>query len=179
MGNDIHRLDNDMAYTRQNQKLTLYSHYKKGYGKFERQITNVSNKAEVGNYQSVLYILENQKIEVISLENEAKNDKFVSKIKNQTYLETYISTHYTLTIGDDKAYFEKNSSPKIVKLHRINNHMLYFKYKKDYYFIYILEKNNLKVNIIMNVLQLVVLNYLELFLLYVKVIPLSLTNIII
>ena len=140
MGNDIHRLDNDMAYTRQNQKLTLYSHYKKGYGKFERQITNVSNKAEVGNYQSVLYILENQKIEVISLENEAKNDKFVSKIKNQTYLETYISTHYTLIIGDDKAYFEKNSSPKIVKLHRINNHMLYFKYKKDYYFIYILEK---------------------------------------
>ena len=121
MGNDIHRLDNDMAYTRQNQKLTLYSHYKKGYGKFERQITNVSNKAEVGNYQSVLYILENQKIEVISLENEAKNDKFVSKIKNKTY-------------------FEKNSSPKIVKLHRINNHMLYFKYKKDYYFIYILEK---------------------------------------
>ena len=94
----------------------------------------------MGNYQSVLYILENQKIEVISLENEAKNDKFVSKIKNQTYLETYISTHYTLTIGDDKAYFEKNSSPKIVKLHRINNHMLYFKYKKDYYFIYILEK---------------------------------------
>ena len=140
MGNDIHRLDNDMAYTRQNQKLTLYSRYKKGYGKFERQITNVSNKAEVGNYQSVLYILENQKIEVISLENEAKNDKFVSKIKNQTYLETYISTHYTLTIGDDKAYFEKNSSPKIVKLHRINNHMLYFKYKKDYYFICILEK---------------------------------------
>lgn len=130
MGNDIHRLDNDMAYTRQNQKLTLYSQYKKGYGKFERQITNVSNKAEVGNYQSVLYILENQKIEVISLENEAKNDKFVSKIKNQTYLETYISTHYTLTIGDDKAYFEKNSSPKIVKLHRINNHMLYFKYKR-------------------------------------------------
>lgn len=126
MGNDIHRLDNDMAYTRQNQKLTLYSHYKKGYGKFERQITNVSNKAEVGNYQSVLYILENQKIEVISLENEAKNDKFVSKIKNQTYLETYISTHYTLTIGDDKAYFEKNSSPKIVKLHRINNHMHLF-----------------------------------------------------
>ena len=111
------------------------------YGKFERQITNVSNKAEVGNYQSVLYILENQKIEVISLENEAKNDKFVSKIKNQTYLETYISTHYTLTIGDDKAYFEKNSSPKIVKLHRINNHMLYFKYKKDYYFICILEKS--------------------------------------
>ena len=107
------------------------------YGKFERQITNVSNKAEVGNYQSVLYILENQKIKVISLENEAKNDKFVSKIKNQTYLETYISTHYTLTIEDDKAYFEKNSSPKIVKLHRINNHMLYFKYKKDYYFIYI------------------------------------------
>ena len=36
------------------------------------------------------------------------------------YLGTYISTHYTLTIGDDKAYFEKNSSPKIVKLHRIN-----------------------------------------------------------
>ena len=29
MGNDIHRLDNDMAYTRQNQKLTLYSRYKK------------------------------------------------------------------------------------------------------------------------------------------------------
>ena len=56
------------------------------------------------------------------------------------YLGTYISTHHTLTIGDDKAYFEKNSSPKIVKLHRINNHMLYFKYKKDYYFIYILEK---------------------------------------
>lgn len=23
------------------------------------------------------------------------------------YLGTYISTHYTLTIGDDKAYFEK------------------------------------------------------------------------
>lgn len=123
-----------------NQKLTLYSHYKKGYGKFERQITNVSNKAEVGNYQSVLYILENQKIEVISLENETKNDKLFSKINNHMYLGTYISTHYTLTIGDDKAYFEKNSSPKIVKLHRINNHMLYFKYKKDYYFIYILEK---------------------------------------
>lgn len=140
MGNDIHRLDNDMAYTRQNQKLTLYSRYKKGYGKFERQITNVSNKAEVGNYQSVLYILENQKIEVISLENETKNDKLFSKINNHMYLGTYISTHYTLTIGDDKAYFEKNSSPKIVKLHRINNHMLYFKYKKDYYFICILEK---------------------------------------
>ena len=141
-GNDIHRLDNGRVYTRQDQKLTLYSRYKKGYGKLERQIKNVSNKAKVGNYQSILYILENQKIEVISLENEAKNDKFVSKIKNQTYLETYISTHYTLTIGDDKAYFEKNSSPKIVKLHRINNHMLYFKYKKDYYFIYILEKQN-------------------------------------
>ena len=140
MSNDIHRLDNDMAYTRQNQKLTLYSQYKKGYGKFERQIKNVSNKAEVGDYQSVLYILENQKMKVISLENEAKNDKFISKIKNQTYLETYISTHYTLIVGDGNAYFEKNSSSEIVKLHRINNHMLYFKYKKDYYFIYILEK---------------------------------------
>ena len=85
MGNDIHRLDNDMAYTRQNQKLTLYSHYKKGYGKFERQITNVSNKAEVGNYQSVLYILENQKIEVISLENEAKNDLFRNVYFNTLY----------------------------------------------------------------------------------------------
>ena len=41
MGNDIHRLDNDMAYTRQNQKLTLYSRYKKGYGKFERQINEM------------------------------------------------------------------------------------------------------------------------------------------
>ena len=71
MGNDIHRLDNDMAYTRQNQKLTLYSRYKKGYGKFERQITNVSNKAEVGNYQSVLYILEKQKdIRVYELSND-------------------------------------------------------------------------------------------------------------
>ena len=55
-GNDIHCLDNGRVYTRQDQKFTLYSHYKKGYGKFERQITNVSNKAEVGNYQSVLYI---------------------------------------------------------------------------------------------------------------------------
>ena len=142
VSNDIHRLDNDRVYTRQDQKLTLYSHYKKGYGKLERQIKNVSNKAEVGNYQSVLYLLENQKIEVISLENETKNDKLFSKINNHMYLGTYISTHYTLTIGDDKAYFEKNSSPKIVKLHRINNHMLYFKYKKDYYFIYILEKQD-------------------------------------
>ncbi len=140
MSNDIHRLDNDMAYTRQNQKLTLYSQYKKGYGKFERQIKNVSNKAEVGNYQSVLYILENQKMKVISLENETKNDKFLSKINNQTYMGTYISTDYTLTIRDDKGYFEKASSSQMVKLHRINNHMLYFKYKKDYYFIYILEK---------------------------------------
>lgn len=60
MGNDIHRLDNDMAYTRQNQNLHFIVIIK-GYGKFERQITNVSNEAEVGNYQSVLYILENQK----------------------------------------------------------------------------------------------------------------------
>ena len=142
MGNDIHRLDNDMAYTRQNQKLTLYSHYKKGYGKLERQIKNVSNKAKVGSYQNVLYLLENQKIEVISLENETKNDKLLSKINKHTYLETYISTHYTLTISDDKAYFEKNSSPEIVKLHRVNNQMLYFKYKKDYYFIYVLEKQD-------------------------------------
>ena len=139
-GNDIHYLDNDRVYTRQDQKLTFYSHYKKGYGKLERQIKNVSNKAEVGNYQNVLYLLENQKIEVISLENETKNDKLFSKINNHMYLGTYISTHYTLTIKDDKAYFEKNSSPEIVKLHRVNNHMLYFKYKKDYYFIYILEK---------------------------------------
>ena len=65
---------------------------------------------------------------------------FFSKTNNHMYLGTYISTHYTLTIRDDKAYFEKNSSPEIVKLHRVNNHMLYFKYKKDYYFIYILEK---------------------------------------
>ena len=139
-GNDIHCLDNGRVYTRQDQKFTLYSHYKKGYGKFERQIKNVSNKAEVGNYQNVLYFLENQKIEVISLENETKNDKLFSKINNHMYLGTYISSHYTLTIKDDKAYFEKNSSPEIVKLHRVNNHMLYFKYKKDYYFIYILEK---------------------------------------
>lgn len=142
VSNDIHRLDNDMAYTRQNQKLTLYSHYKKGYGKPERQIKNVSNKTEIGSYQNVLYLLENQKIEVISLENETKNNKLLSKINNHMYLGTYISTHYTLTIGDDKAYFEKNSSPEIVKLHRINNQMLYFKYKKDYYFIYILEKQD-------------------------------------
>lgn len=47
------------------------------------------------------------KIEVISLENETKNDKLFSKINNHMYLGTYISTHYTLTIGDDKAYFEK------------------------------------------------------------------------
>lgn len=142
VSNDIHRLDNDMAYTRQNQRLTLYSHYKKGYGKFERQIKNVSNKAEVGNYQNVLYLLENQKIEVISLENETKNDKLFSKINNHMYLGTYISSHYTLTIKDDKAYFEKNSSPEIVKLHKVNNQMLYFKSKKDYYFIYILEKQD-------------------------------------
>lgn len=142
MGNDIHRLDHDRAYTRQNQKMTLYSHYTKGYGKFEKQIKNVSNEAKVGSYQNVLYLLENQKIEVISLENETKNDKLLSKINNHTYIGTYISTHYTLTISDDKAYFEKNSSPEIVKLHRINNQMLYFKYKKDYYFIYILEKQD-------------------------------------
>lgn len=142
VSNDIHRLDNDMAYTRQNQRLTLYSHYKKGYGKFEKQIKNVSNKAEVGNYQNVLYLLENQKIEVISLENETKNDKLLSKINNHMYLGTYISSHYTLTIKDDKAYFEKNSSPEIVKLHKVNNQMLYFKSKKDYYFIYILEKQD-------------------------------------
>ena len=142
VSNDIHRLDNDMAYTRQNQRLTLYSHYKKGYGKFEKQIKNVSNKAEVGNYQNVLYLLENQKMEVISLENETKNDKLFSKINNHMYLGTYISSHYTLTIKDDKAYFEKNSSPEIVKLHKVNNQMLYFKSKKDYYFIYILEKQD-------------------------------------
>ena len=142
VSNDIHRLDNDMAYTRQNQRLTLYSHYKKGYGKFEKQIKNVSNKAEVGNYQNVLYLLENQKMEVISLENETKNDKLLSKINNHMYLGTYISSHYTLTIKDDKAYFEKNSSPEIVKLYKVNNHMLYFKSKKDYYFIYILEKQD-------------------------------------
>lgn len=142
VSNDIHRLDNDRAYTRQNQRLTLYSHYKKGYGKFEKQIKNVSNKAEVGNYQNVLYLLENQKMEVISLENETKNDKLLSKINNHMYLGTYISSHYTLTIKDDKAYFEKNSSPEIVKLHKVNNQMLYFKSKKDYYFIYILEKQD-------------------------------------
>lgn len=142
VSNDIHRLDNDTAYTRQNQRLTLYSHYKKGYGKFEKQIKNVSNKAEVGNYQNVLYLLENQKMEVISLENETKNDKLLSKINNHMYLGTYISSHYTLTIKDDKAYFEKNSSPEIVKLHKVNNQMLYFKSKKDYYFIYILEKQD-------------------------------------
>ena len=142
VSNDIHRLDNDMAYTRQNQRLTLYRHYKKGYGKFEKQIKNVSNKAEVGNYQNVLYLLENQKMEVISLENETKNDKLLSKINNHMYLGTYISSHYTLTIKDDKAYFEKNSSPEIVKLHKVNNQMLYFKSKKDYYFIYILEKQD-------------------------------------
>lgn len=142
VSNDIHRLDNDMAYTRQNQRLTLYSHYKKGYGKFEKQIKNVSNKAKVGNYQNVLYLLENQKMEVISLENETKNDKLLSKINNHMYLGTYISSHYTLTIKDDKAYFEKNSSPEIVKLHKVNNQMLYFKSKKDYYFIYILEKQD-------------------------------------
>ena len=45
---------------------------------------------------------------MISLENETKNDKLFSKINNHMYLGTYISTHYTLTIGDDKAYFEKN-----------------------------------------------------------------------
>ena len=142
VSNDIHRLDNDMAYTRQNQRLTLYSHYTKGYGKLERQIKNVSNKAEVGNYQNVLYLLENQKMEVISLENETKNDKLLSKINNHMYLGTYISSHYILTIKDDKAYFEKNSSPEIVKLHKVNNQMLYFKSKKDYYFIYILEKQD-------------------------------------
>lgn len=142
VGNDIHRLDNDRAYTRQNQKLTLYSHYKKGYGKFEKQIKNVSNKAEVGNYQNVLYLLENKKMEVISLENETKNDQLFSKINNHMYLGTYVSSHYTLTIKDDKAYFEKNSSPEIVKLHKVNNQMLYFKSKKDYYFIYILEKQD-------------------------------------
>lgn len=143
MGNDIHRLDNDMAYTRQNQKLTLYSQYKKGYGKFERQIKNVSNKAEVGNYQSVLYILENQKMKVISLENETKNDKFLSKINNKIYGGNYISTQYILNIGDGKIYFKKASSPAIEELHRVNNHMFYFKYKKDYYFIYILENQDI------------------------------------
>ena len=38
-----------------------------------------------------------------------KTINFFSKINNHMYLGTYISTHYTLTIGDDKAYFEKNS----------------------------------------------------------------------
>lgn len=90
----------------------------------------------------MLYLLENQKMEVISLENETKNDKLLSKINNHMYLGTYISSHYTLTIKDDKAYFEKNSSPEIVKLHKVNNQMLYFKSKKDYYFIYILEKQD-------------------------------------
>ena len=142
MGNDIHRLDNDRAYIRQNQKLTLYSHYKKGYGKLEKQIKNVSNEAKVGNYQSALYILDYQKIDVISLENETKNNKLLSKINNRTYMGTYISTNYRLSIGNDEAYFEKDNYYKIVKLHRINNHMLYFKYKKDYYFIHVLENKN-------------------------------------
>ncbi|RHQ81882.1 YIP1 family protein [Coprobacillus sp. AF21-8LB] len=141
-GNDIHRLDNGRVYTRQDQKLTLYSRYKKGYGKLERQIKNVSNKAEVGNYQSILYILENQKIEVISLEKEDQNDQLLLKINNQTYMGTYISTEYSLSFENNEVYFKKNYSSEVLKLKRINNHMLYFKYNNNYYFIYILEKQN-------------------------------------
>ena len=141
-GNDIHRLDNGRVYTRQDQKLTLYSRYKKGYGKLERQIKNVSNKAKVGNYQSILYILENQKIEVISLEKEDQNDQLLLKINNQTYMGTYISTEYSLSFENNEVYFKKNYSSEVLKLKRINNHMLYFKYNNNYYFIYILEKQN-------------------------------------
>ena len=106
-GNDIHRLDNGRVYTRQDQKLTLYSRYKKGYGKLERQIKNVSNKAKVGNYQSILYILENQKIEVISLEKEDQNDQLLLKINNQTYMGTYISTEYSLSFENNEVYFKR------------------------------------------------------------------------
>ena len=142
MSNDIHRLDNGRVYTRQDQKLTLYSHYKKGYGKLERQIKNVSNKAEVGNYQNALYILDHQKIKVVSLENEDKNDQLLLKINNQTYMGTYISTEYSLSFENNEVYFKKNYSSEVLKLKRINNHMLYFKYNNNYYFIYILEKQN-------------------------------------
>ena len=131
-GNDIHRLDNGRVYTRQDQKLTLYSRYKKGYGKLERQIKNVSNKAKVGNYQSILYILENQKIEVISLEKEDQNDQLLLKINNQTYMGTYISTEYSLSFENNEVYFKKNYSSEVLKLKRINNHMLYFKYNNNY-----------------------------------------------
>lgn len=118
-GNDIHRLDNGRVYTRQDQKLTLYSRYKKGYGKLERQIKNVSNKAKVGNYQSILYILENQKIEVISLEKEDQNDQLLLKINNQTYMGTYISTEYSLSFENNEVYFKKNYSSEVLKLKRI------------------------------------------------------------
>ena len=107
MSNDIHRLDNGRVYTRQDQKLTLYSHYKKGYGKLERQIKNVSNKAEVGNYQNALYILDHQKIKVISLEKEDQNDQLLLRINNQTYMGTYISTEYSLSFENNEVYFKK------------------------------------------------------------------------
>lgn len=142
MSNDIHTLDNNRAYTCQNQKLTLYSHYAKGYGKVEKEINHVSSKAKVGNYQSALYILDHQKIKVISLENEEKNDQLLSQINNQTYMGTYISTEYRLSFENDEVYFKKNYSSEVLKLKRINNHMLYFKYNNNYYFIYILEKQN-------------------------------------
>ena len=142
VGNDIHLLDNNRAYTCQNQKLILYSHYVKGYGKIERQINHVSSKAKVGNYQSILYILDHQKIKVISLEKEDQNDQLLLKINNQTYMGTYISTEYSLSFENNEAYFKKNYSSEVLKLKRINNHMLYFKYNNNYYFIYILEKQN-------------------------------------
>lgn len=142
MSNDIHRLDNGMAYMCQNQKLTLYSHYTKGYGKVEKEINHVSSKVKVGNYQSALYILDHQKIKVISLENEDKNDQLLSQINNQTYMGTYISTEYRLSFENDEVYFKKNYSSEVLKLKKINNHMFYFKYNNDYYFIYILEKQN-------------------------------------
>lgn len=141
MSNDIHTLDNNRAYTCQNQKLTLYSHYAKGYGKVEKQINHVSSKAKVGNYQDVVYIVDHQKIKVISFENEDKKE-LISKINHQTYMGTYISTEYRLSFENDEVYFKKNYSSETIKLKRINNHMLYFKYNNDYYFIYILEKQN-------------------------------------
>lgn len=142
MNNDIHSLDNNRAYICQNQKLILYNHYRKGYGKIEKQINHVSSKAKVGNYQNVLYILDHQKIKVVSLEKEAQNDKLLLKINNQTYMGTYISTEYSLSFENDEVYFQKNYSSEVLKLKRINNQMLYFKYNNNYYFIYILEKQN-------------------------------------
>lgn len=50
---------------------------------------------------------------------------------------TYISTEYSLSFENNEVYFKKNYSSEVLKLKRINNHMLYFKYNNNYYILFI------------------------------------------